>query len=638
MNGQTPPNAEKRWRSVIEKSLDGIVAVDGEGRICLVNEACAGLFGYTREELLGQDMDLLLPEALRAHHREVFERYRLTKEGQGVINRTVEFEAYDRYGSPLPIEIALADASFDDEFMVLATLRDLRARKHSELELKRFAAIVEQSAEDVIVTDAQGLILYVNPAFSLVTGYSAEEALGRNPRFLQSGQHSREFYEAMWATIRSGQVWAGRIVNRRKDGKLVEEDAILTPLLNEDGQITGYAAHKRDVSDQLRRLKYAQKLQKMEAVERLAGGLAHDFNNLLTGIGGYLEMALLISRELGQERLVALLSESKAGSVRAAKLTQKLLSFSRKQHLEPRLIDVVAWLRELTPRLVEILGDDYSLDFALAEEPLFAALDTGHVEPVICNLLGNARDAMPQGGTIRLACRAQSVERNDPAYLALAPGNYVMLSIADEGPGMSDEVMQHLFEPFFTTKPRGRGTGLGLATAYGTVAQHHGTILAKSETGRGAEFVVLLPRVSATRPDSVSAEPSPAAPVESGKGECVLLVEDDPIVLDIAERMLTQLGYRALSAASADQALRLAEREQGTIRLLFSDVVMPGMNGNELACVLSAKYPALKILLTSGYVNDVAFRQSPLKPGFAFLHKPYNLQTMAEKIRELLSN
>jgi two-component system cell cycle sensor histidine kinase/response regulator CckA len=371
----------------------------------------------------------------------------------------------------------------------------------------------------------------------------------------------------------------------------------------------------------------------METVGRLAGGVAHDFNNLLTTITGYAELAMMGLHP--SDRVHNDLREILKASERAAKLTQQFLAFSRRQRIEPKVVNLNGIVLDSEKMLSRIIGEDIEVTTALTEDLVPVMVDPGQIEQVIVNLCVNARDAMPDGGKLTIETANVTL---DEAYtrrrLTVTPGDYVMLAVSDTGIGMTKEVKQHLFEPFFTTKELGKGTGLGLATCYGIVKQSGGNIWVYSEPGQGTTFKIYLPQVdrkaeTLPRRDEVGYLP--------GGTETVLLVEDEPSVRDIAARILREQGYRVLEAATGEDAVGFAtEKGDEQIRLLVTDLVMPEMGGRELADRLRAVYSDIKVLFLSGYTDEAVVRHGMLDTGAAFLQKPFSAAALTRKVRELL--
>jgi PAS domain S-box-containing protein len=492
---------------------------------------------------------------------------------------------------------------------------------------------IEQSAESVVITNTTGTILYVNPAFERITGYSRAEAIGQNPRILQSGEHTQTFYEALWMTITSGEVWHGRLKNKRKDGTFYIEDASITPVRGEGGEIVNYVAVKRDVTHELQLEEQYHQAQKMEAIGQLAGGVAHDFNNLLTAIMGYTALALqtLPPESVARNDLQGVQKTAE----RAANLTRQLLAFARRQVIQPTLLNLNELIVNMSKMMGRLIGENIEIVTRAAPDLGMVRADAGQMEQVLLNLVVNARDAMPDGGKLVIETANVVLDRDYARqHSEVASGEYVMLSVSDEGMGMSHEVQARIFEPFFTTKEQGKGTGLGLATCFGIVKQNGGQIWVYSEEGYGTSFKVYLPRLKQTQmPTAPSDKPETLPP---GKGR-ILLVEDEPVVRELARRTLHEQGYKVLTASNGIEAMRLLEGQAAArIDLLLTDVIMPKMGGRELAERLTALRAEVKVLFMSGYTDDAVIQHAILEHGAAFLQKPFSPAALLNKVYAVL--
>jgi len=406
-----------------------------------------------------------------------------------------------------------------------------------------------------------------------------------------------------------------------------------------DGKVAQVLTVVRDISERRQaeeeKIKLQSKLNqalKLEAIGRLAGGVAHDFNNLLTGISGNVELALMDMPE--SDPLHEALREINEGAERAASLTRQLLAFGRKQIIEPKVLSVNTLLSNLERMLGRIIGEDIKINWLLKSDLWSALIDPGQIEQVVVNMVINSRDAMPDGGTITIETENVTLGED---YVNRKPyvkgGEYVMLAVSDTGCGMDESTRSRIFEPFFTTKPEGAGTGLGLATSYGIIKQHNGSIEVYSEPGRGSTFKVYLPRVKTQAEKEYVERRSPEMP---GGSETVLVVEDEEIVRNVALRILSRLGYRLLWASNGQDALKIAEKHPGGIDLLMTDVVMPRMNGRELSEHFTRLFPGIKVLFTSGYTENVIAHHGVLDKGVNFIGKPYTPQSLAARVRKVL--
>jgi len=536
---------------------------------------------------------------------------------------------FETYFQPLGKHFLISVSPMGDGHFatIFSDTTEIRRRERQMLTL---ATAIEQAAETIVITDRDGLIQYCNPAFERITGYTKEEAIGLNPKVLKSGKHSTEFYRDLWETISAGKVWNGRLTNKKKDGTLYEEDATISPIREPAGNIVGFVALKRDVTEQLKLEQRYFQSQKLESIGRLAGGVAHDFNNLLTVINGY--SGLLLQRMHASDPMRPPVDAIKTAGERAASLTRQLLAFSRKQVIAPQVWNLNQTIVEAVPMLERLIGEDIELQTSLDENLGTVMADPSQMHQVIMNFVINARDAMPDGGRIEIAtANVDSVADAGNSLPDVNPGPYVRMEVSDTGAGIDEETRQHIFEPFFTTKESGKGTGLGLSTIYGIVKQNNGWITVQSEVGKGTAFVIYLPRLTAPAP-------SLAAPVVSARkgGETILLVEDQAAVRSFTAAALREFGYRVLEAASGEDAITLEHAHSGQIHLLLTDVVLTGMNGKAVSERLVASRPELRVVFMSGYTSDVISVRGILDRNSAFLQKPFHLDDLARKVREAL--
>jgi PAS domain S-box-containing protein len=515
---------------------------------------------------------------------------------------------------------------------------DITDRRRLERErgklLERLQIQMERMPVACILTGPDYRISYWNPAAVRIFGHSAAEAAGRaieelilpTPARPAAADHLRSLAKK---DMSAHVTWA----NVAKDGRKVTCEWHTTPLLDAEGSFAGIQAMAIDITERATLEGQLRQAQKMEAIGRLAGGIAHDFNNLLTAVSGYSDLLLeTIKRE---DPIRGHVDEIRKAAQRAADLTRQLLAFSRKQVLEPRLLDLNGVLTEMDKMLRRVIGEDIDLVTYLDASLGHVKADPGQIEQVVMNLVVNARDAMPKGG--RLTIETRNVEL-DESYARTAPdvrpGPYVLVSVSDNGSGIPPEVLPHLFEPFYTTKERGKGTGLGLSTVYGIIKQSGGHVTVYSEPGRGATFKVYFPRVAETA--DAAARPGTRRRRAPKGTETLLVVEDEAPVRRLLLQVLRQNGYRLLEAPNAAEAIAAAERHAGPIHLMVTDVVMPGMSGRELAQKLAPVRPDMKVLFMSGYTENAIVHHGELDPGTAFIAKPFTPDSLARKVREVL--
>jgi two-component system cell cycle sensor histidine kinase/response regulator CckA len=512
--------------------------------------------------------------------------------------------------------------------------RAIEALKTSEDALRqseeRYRSLIQNAVYGIYHSTIGGRFAEVNRALVAMLGYLSDAELmevGIENLYADPTERRR-----LIDRLQSNRIEGIETQWKRKDGSRITVRLSGRVLRSSEGDIDGFEMIVEDVTE--RRLLESQfrQAQKMEAIGRLAGGIAHDFNNLLTAMLGYSDLLLDQFAESDPSRYDVL--EIKKAAERASSLTRQLLAFSRKQVLQPKPLDLNSIVSGFDKMLRRLIGEDVELITALGDDLGRVKADPGQVEQIIMNLAVNARDAMPNGG--KLIIETNNVEL-DAAYARrhepVIPGRYVVLAVSDTGCGMDDEVKSHLFEPFFSTKERGKGTGLGLATVYGIVKQSGGYIWVYSEPGRGASFKIYLPRIDGTVVDAAG---SPRTSGATSGDETVLVVEDEPAVRRLAVEVLRRHGYQVLEAADGGEAMKVAERHPGNIHVLITDLVMPEMNGVDLAGRLIARRPATRVLYISGYTDEAVARGGVLEPGTNFLQKPFNSYRLASTVRQVL--
>ena len=513
-----------------------------------------------------------------------------------------------------------------------ATTRHERAERALREANEHLASVIQSSPLAIYTLDPRSTVLTWNRAAEALYGWQAAELIGRP---LPTIGHDVEDHGRLRDRVLRGESLRGvEVTRRRKDGTSVNISLSVAPLHDAAGRVTGMLSLAADVTEMRQLEVQYRQAQKMEAVGRLAGGIAHDFNNLLTAIIG---TTALVLEDLGLESRARLdIQEIEKAAKRAAGLTRQLLIFSRQQVLEPRALDLNALVGNLEKMLHRLIGEDIELRTKQATALGAVRADPGQLEQAIVNLVVNARDAMPQGGRLTIETADVELDRGYVAgHVPTQPGPYVLLAISDTGVGMDGATKARLFEPFFTTKEPGRGTGLGLATVYGIVKQSGGYIWTYSELGHGTTFKIYLPRVAET-PEAPESTTSPPTPVRGS--ETLLVVEDQEEVRKLTKRVLEARGYTVLAARNGAEALEIVAQHPSKIHLMITDVVMPGMNGRELAQHARARRSYLKVLYVSGYTGEAVLQHRLLEPGVAFLQKPFTPDVLARKTREVLDN
>ena len=616
-----------RYQAMLDHSPLLMSVVGCDGRYLKVNRTLGAFFGRRPEELEGKRFDELLPEEIAATFSNRLEqvcrdRSPLTVEDRIAVDGTESLYITTLFPLQPPSEPLREVGIVSYEITEQEKVRE---------NLRRLSAAVEQAGEMVVITDTDGIIQYVNPAFEGVTGYTGSEAIGQNVEMLRSDRHDEEFHRAMWASLQAGQIWEGHFTNRRKDGTLFVEEATISPVRNAAGEVVNYVAVKRDVTREREMEDQFRQAQKMEAVGSLAGGVAHDMNNLLSPI--LLGSELLLQELVPGDERRDMVEEIKGAGMRARDLVRQLLLFSRREPLEVKTIDLNKVIAGFEKLLRRTLRENVEIEIDLAPSSMPVRADVGQMEQVLMNLAANAQDAMPDGGRISIGTSTCVLgEAEATAFPSLPPGRYVRLTVADDGHGMDAETLERIFEPFFTTKGQGKGTGLGLATVYAIADQHGGGVRVDSHPGRGTTFSLCFPLADT---DAEEEETSPLRTDEIG-GRTVLLVEDEAGVRKHVSQALRENGFEVLAASRAGEALRLANAHRGRLDLLLTDVILPERNGRQLATQISVQQPEIKVLYMSGYPADVIDRHGVLEKGIAFLQKPFTHQELMRKVSEVL--
>ena len=625
-----------------EAAYDGVLFVDGAGKIILANRKFSEVWGIPDEIVEGRDEDKAIEHAITAvRDPDAFVK--------GI--RTL----YEQRSGPTDDEVELADGRtlgrhsepvYDPARKYLGRVwyfRDITERRRDEQRVRaseaRYRAVVEDQTDMIARFGTDGLITFANG--SMERYCDADSLVGRDVRTLLQLPGAELLARRLVALSRDSTIedleysFVGNDLLRRWSVWSVRALHDAAGVIQEIQVVGRDVTERKEAELERERLQdQLRQAQKLESIGRLAGGVAHDFNNLLTAILGNIQLAQM-DTEAGRSPRNCLGEATKAAQS-AATLTRQLLAFSRKQLIEPKVLDLNQLLEQMLRMLARVIGEDVSLQANIASPVGLIRADASQIEQIVINLTVNARDAMPDGGRVVIETADVVLDaefcRQHPD---LKPGPFVRLSVIDNGIGMSREIRQHLFEPFFTTKPKGKGTGLGLATVYGAVVQHGGFISVDSEKGKGSTFKIFFPRVEGA-PDS-SHRLNTTAELPTGS-ETILLVEDEPQVLAFTERILTRLGYTVVPFASAEAALASLSDVIRTAPLLISDVILPGMNGRALSTKLTAANPQLKTLFASGYAEDVIGHHGVLEPGVLFLPKPYTASELARKVRDVLDS
>ena len=624
--------SEMRKAAILQSALDCIITFDLDGRIVEFNPAAERAFGYKQADALGCDFaSLIFPDLPLNKERPGLALYYATHEGGSSQRR--ELMAHRADATECPIEIAVSRIIIDGKPMFTAYVRDITERKKAERLTSELAMVVANSNDAIVACSIDGAIQSWNHGAERIFGYHADEVIGRPLHMLIPPDRLDEFPQTLTAVKRGDSLANYETVRLRKDGRKISVSLTDSPIRGEAGRIIGLSSIARDITERKRLEEELLQSQKMDAVGRLAGGIAHDFNNILTAILGYSD--LIIGQIDEKQWMFKHLSEIRKAADFAASLTHQLLAFSRRQPLYLRVFNLNDTVRNMEKMLRRVIGEQIQIVTQLEAQTGRLKADPSQLEQVLLNLCVNARDAMPRGGTITIVTKDVTYFLDD-LYSAndMPAGEYVKLTVSDNGTGMSAEVRKHIFEPFFTTKEKGQGTGLGLATCYGIIRQTGGYIMVDSVPDVGTTFSIYLPRVEESGEKASIPKEGGQLP---GGTETILYVEDEITVRSLTAHVLRRLGYTVLEAGSGKEARDLVENNASReVALLFSDVVLPDAGGSELASWITGRNESTKILFTSGYVDENILKRHGLKPGTAFLQKPFTPSDLARKVRDVM--
>jgi len=626
--------SETRYRRLFESAKDGILILDAEtGGIVDVNPFMTELTGYPRDHFVGKALWEIGPfkdtGAAKRSFAELLEK---------ALVRYEDLPLKTSDGRTVEVEFVSNVYLVNGSRVIQCNVRDISVRKRAQDDLRMRDRAIQAVTQGLLITDRRlpdNPIVYASPGFTRLTGYSTEESLGKNCRFLQGPETDRAVTARLREAVEKGEACTVELLNYRKDGTPFWNLLAISPVTDLDGAVTNYVGVQTNVTE--RRTLEAQLLQaqKMEAVGRLAGGVAHDFNNVLSVILSYAEIIALDLKV--DDPLRGDMEEIRKAALRAAALTQQLLAFSRQQVLQPRVLNLHDSVVAIEKMLHRLIGADVTLTVLPSRGLWSVRADPSQIEQILMNLAVNARDAMAHGGELTIETSNVVLDADYAlAHHGVQPGPYAMLAVTDTGTGMSRETQARIFEPFFTTKEQGKGTGLGLATVFGIVSQSGGHVWVYSEPGKGATFKLYFPRVSGVSGVSEPLSPRILNTEASCACETILLVEDDDQVRAVALTILRRRGYVVLVAPNGGEALLICEKYGAKIDLLLTDVVLPRMSGRDLAERLRPLRAEMKVLFMSGYTDDAVLQHGVLDSGVAYLQKPFTSAALTSKVRDVL--
>ena len=628
--GTASQTATLRHEVALNAVGEGIFALDRRGHFTFVSPAAARFLGFAQGDLIGRHCSLICVDDR--------DDGPLPRKGEPVpaswyqgepLHATDTFRRHD--GTAFEVEyVATPTGRAEEPSELVVVFGDVTAHRHAQAKLERLGMAIAQSTEVVIITDADGTIIYANPAFAAVTGYSCEEALGATPGMLKSGHHDRSFYEDMWRTIRGGETWSGRIVNRRKDGRLYTEEATISPVRNHRGEIVNYVAVKRDVTNEIAMARQLLQSQKMQAIGQLASGVAHDMNNILATI---MVTATLVEAALSEEHdsradLQVIFNACRRGR----DVVGNLLGFSGKGALVKGPIDLNRIARDTSTLLERSLLRRIELLTELTPDLPAVDGDASQITQAVMNICINAADAIEGRGTIVIRTSITSAVRSS-GTMRPTTGRCVVLQVQDSGQGMTEAELARAFEPFFTTKAPEKGTGLGLSMVYGTMNSHGGQVTIDSKLGKGTTVTLVFPALEGVAASSVPPPSSPRpTPVPRGG---VLLVDDETELLKVLAKTLRVHGYEVWEANSGVAAVRQYREHLSEIDVVVVDMIMPDMDGSEVIAQLQSLCPDVTVMATSGFADSDSEERARAVGATKFIAKPFELNMLVDELEAL---
>jgi len=624
----SPPSLQGGFAEILNTLPDAVVSIDENQRIIFFNRGAEHIFGYASADVIGRPIEILIPDHKHhVHHKHVHEfitthappRYKHARGGIYGVRAN---------GETFPAEASISTITIDGRLVVTAVLRDIGNLMAAEAKLRIQAVAMEQAGEAILITDRDGVIQYVNKAFSIMTGYSEQDAVGKKAALVRISEQDPHAYDELWQTILSGKVWSGSFTDKRKDGTSLASMLSIAPIINDDGFTTHYVGIQTDLSEQQRLERELIQAQKMEVVGTLVSGIAHDFNNILSAI--LANVYLTKKSSDSSEALLKRMDSVEKLGYRGAEMIRQLLTFSRTDLMEATALSIAPAIREAVGLARTGVPESIGFETDICSGDLYVHANQTQLQQMVMNLVTNACHALADRPAPKITVSLQQTDY-DGSETPLHGKACVCLSFSDNGCGIPPDIIEKIFDPFFTTKGVGDGTGLGLSMVYGSVKAHGGHIEVSSGE-KGTTFNIFLPLTDVSAADDETIAPATL----QGRGRCILLVDDEQDLLAINKELLESMGFRVLTAVNGEDAIAVFHAHCDAIDLVMTDIVMPLMSGIEAAEVMRNIRGDIPILFVTGYDESFAMGRAQVPEHSLLMRKPFSMDRMAQVIGELL--
>jgi len=628
-------SSRDRFSGIVEMAADAIISINKDQEVILFNRAAENMFGYSEADLLGRGVDQLIPERFRERHKCGIEAFKRAESDNTVHHRSRGLYGLRKSGDEFPVDISISKVLVEGDIIMTVMIRDLTDQVKSQAEQRKMMMAVNEAGEAIMITDRNAVIEYVNPAFCEITGYQAEEVLGKDPSVLKSQAQDPDFYKELWQTITSGNVWHGTLIDRRKDGSFYPALMNVAPIHDEQGEITHFVSLQQDMTEHKKLEEQFLQAQKMEAIGTLVGGIAHDFNNMLAALQGNVYLA---KRKVNDPEVVAekLENVDKLGA-RAADIVHQLLTFARKDMVELRAIPINSFIKEGLRLACSAIPENIRVNKAVAEQDMLVKGDATQLQQVVMNLLNNARDAVAGSEKPCISVSLEHYEATEAfhqLHSEVAGERFAHLIVEDNGSGIPSDLIDKVVEPFFTTKGVGQGTGLGLAMVYGAVQAHGGLLEIESEEGQGTTIHIYLPQLQ----EQCSETRATVQEAVAGEGQMVLLVDDDENILQTVAEVLRTLGYRVVERGNGAVALDYYREHRNEVSIVLTDMVMPVMGGVELVQSIRQFDSSVPVIMMTGYDFSSRGEEVERFEHFALLNKPVAIHELSQLMHKMMTS